>query len=346
MGWPSTVTVKAPVRVDIAGGTLDVYPVYNIIGSSLTVNFAINVFSRVKVKKRDEAGIVIHFGRGEKREFENSHSLENKGRLSLIKHVFDYFPPLNNFVLSFDSEAPLGSGLGASSSLIVALLTAIGIFSDNHVPVKNLFLVASEIESSLIKMLTGRQDYVPAIFGGLNVVRFSPGKTQMVHIKREKEECKFLEDYGFLAYTGIAHVSANENWILVKKLLDGGRKGQEIFKQLLSLAEEASAAVAIRDPAMLGDVIRRDWQFRKSLSEKVTVERFEKFLRTREVKKILYSARLCGAGGGGTMFGILKSPKDRTRAEALAEKAGFSPIAFSISKGVEVRIGGKKVQIL
>lgn len=346
MAGASTITVKTPVRVDIAGGTLDVYPIYNVIGSSLTVNFAINIFSRVKLKRREEEGIQINFGKGEKREFLNTHSLENKGRLSVIKHVFEYFPPFSNFALAFDSEAPIGSGLGASSSLIVALLTAIGLYSDNLIPVKNLFLVASEIESSLIKMMTGKQDYVPAIFGGLNVIKFSPGKTQMVNIKREKSECRFLEEYGVLAYTGISHVSANENWTLVKKLLDGGRKGQDQFIELLSLAEDASAAIAAKDPVRLGDVIEREWKARKSLSPNVTVDVFEKFMNKREVKKVIRSARLCGAGGGGTMFGILRSPDHRKRAAELARKAGFLPIPFSISKGLEVRVGGKRVELL
>lgn len=346
MAGASTITVKTPVRVDIAGGTLDVYPIYNVIGSSLTVNFAINMFSRVTLKRRMEEGIQINFGKGEKREFEHTHSLENKGRLSVIKHVFEYFPPFGNFVLTFDSEAPLGSGLGASSSLIVALLTAAGLFSNNLIPLKNLFLVASEIESSLIKMMTGKQDYVPAVYGGLNVIRFSPGKTQLVNIKKDKAECRFLEEYGFLAYTGVSHVSANENWLLVKKLLDGGRWGQEKFSRLLSLAEDASVAIADRDPARLGKIIDDEWQVRKGLSPNVTVDVFERFTSKKEVKKVIFSARLCGAGGGGTMFGILKSRGYRERATELAEKAGFLPIPFSISGGLEVRVGGKRVEPL
>ncbi|NIS75568.1 MAG: hypothetical protein GTO08_09865, partial [Deltaproteobacteria bacterium] len=113
-----------------------------------------------------------------------------------------------------------------------------------------------------------------------------------------------------------------------------------------SLAKEASDVISKKDPAMLGAVIERDWHVRKSLSPQVTFDRFENFLKKKDVRKMIYSARLCGAGGGGTMFAVLKGPEHRKSAEAAAEKAGFSPLPFSISRGLEVRIGGKRVQLL
>lgn len=346
MGVDSTVSVKAPVRVDIAGGTLDIYPVYNILGSSLTVNFAIDLFSRVKIRTREKEGVLLRAGKGGAREFAHSHAIENKGELALVSHVFRYFQPCQQFSLTIDSDAPKGSGLGSSSSLIVSLLTAAGRFLDNAIPVKNLFHVASEIESSLIHMVTGKQDYVPAIFGGLNFIRFSPGKTQMMNVKRNKGECRWLERLGFLAFTGVSHVSARENWLLVKRLIDGGRKGREKFDRLLALAEEASAAISGKDPEKLADVMEREWAVRKGLSRMVTVESFEKFKRHREVRKLIHSARLCGAGGGGTMFAICRPGGDREKLTHMAMKAGFSPIPFSIAGEMEVRIGGKRARLL
>jgi len=346
MGGPTTVTVKAPVRVDVAGGTLDLYPIYNILGSSLTINFGIDILSRVEIRRRNEEGIHITSGDGDSRGFSNSLSLENKGNLSVVKHVFDYFPSLGRFHLSFSSGAPSGSGLGASSSLIIALLTAVGIFSRHHVPLKKLPLVASEIESSLIHMVTGRQDYIPAIMGGLNLIRFSPGKTKLANIEKGKKECRFLEEYGFLAFTGVSHVSAKENWLLIRKFLDGTKKSRKGFESLLSLAEEALQALTGRDPEMLGDVFEREWNVRKSLSSKVSPERFEKFINRKEVKRILRGARLCGAGGGGTLFAVLKDPGERESLKELSVREGFHPIDFSVARGMEVRVGGKKVRVL
>ncbi len=341
-----TVTVRAPVRVDIAGGTLDIYPVYNFLGSSLTLNFAISPGTRVEVKTKQGSGVRIQAGAEPTREFENSHSIDSRGSLAVVGNVLNYFPPSDRFSLSFESSVPHGSGLGASSSLIVALLTAVGIYLGRPVAPNSIPQIASEIESSVIHMLTGRQDYIPAIFGGLNVIRFAPGKTQLVNLEKGKPECRFIEKYGFLAYTGQAHLSGRENWSLVKKFIEGNKKSRQAFEELYKIAEEALRALSEKDPEKLGEAMSRDWKVRTRLSPSVTFGKFEDFIRSPEVKKHFYGIRLCGAGGGGTLFGILKKPEKRKTVESLARKAGFSPIKFSISHGMEARVGGKKISIL
>ena len=346
MGSPSTVTVKTPVRVDIAGGTLDLYPIYNILGTSLTINFAVNTLSRVEIRRSQKKGIRITTADGDSQGFANSLAIRDKGNLAVLKHVFDYFPAMGKLHLSFGTEAPSGSGLGASSSLVVALLTAIGIYSNHHIPIKKLPLVASDIESSLIKMVTGRQDYLPAIMGGLNFIRFAPGKTQLVNIERGKKECLFLEEHGFLAYTGIAHVSARANWDLIKMLLEGERKSREAFKRLLEIAEEAGDAIIGKSPEKLGKAMKKDWKVRNALSPGVTVKGFEGFIGRKVVLHLIHGAGWGGGGGGGTFFAILKNPEDRDLFESLVEGEGYRALRFSVAGGMEVRVSGKKVRVM
>ncbi|RMG58460.1 MAG: hypothetical protein D6713_07635 [Deltaproteobacteria bacterium] len=346
MGRNPTVTVRSPVRVDIAGGTLDIYPVYNLLGSSLTLNFAVNLTTRVEVREKQGSGVRVCPGGETPREFENSHAIDSRGSLAVVGSVLSYFPPADRFTLSFESNVPPGSGLGASSSLIVSLLTALGIFLKKPLSPGNIPQVASEIESSVIHMLTGRQDYIPAIFGGLNVIRFSPGKTQLVHIERDRAECRFLEKYGFLAYTGQAHISGRENWNLVKNFIEGGKKWREGFEKLYEIAEKALEALTKKDPEALGEALLEDWKVRKSLSRTVSFKKFNEFASSPEAKKTFTGLRLCGAGGGGTLFGLLRDPSRREQAEKLASKAGFTPMKFSISPGLEARVGGKKVALL
>ena len=169
--------VVVPNRVDIAGGTLDIYPLYLLIGDAMTVNAAIAVRSEVAVRPFRRGAARLSSGNfGIAVAASDTHGFSLGGKLGLLSRALRHFPAVSGVEIRVRNEAPVGSGIGASSALLIALMLAAGRLTGTACRRDETARAAMEIEAAHLKSLTGRQDYLAALRGGLQGIRFSPGR--------------------------------------------------------------------------------------------------------------------------------------------------------------------------
>ena len=326
--------VAVPNRVDIAGGTLDIYPLYLLIGDAMTVNAAVAVRSEVVVRPFRLGAARLSSGNfGIAVTAADTHGFSLEAKMGLLSRALRHFPALSGVDFLVRNEAPIGSGIGASSALLVALMLAAGRLTGTACRPDETARAAMEIEAAHLKSLTGRQDHLAALRGGIQGIRFLPGRIEARRLLPGGREGAMLRDHGFLAYTGIAHHSSDVNWRMIRGAIDGDGKVLRKFRGIAAAAREAWEAVSVADPRGTGVAIAAEWAIRKTLAPGVSTAGVEELFSDRRFRRLVSGAKLCGAGGGGMLFGLLRDPDDREAVEALLSGAGMSVLPFRLSVG-------------
>ncbi|HEX8043287.1 hypothetical protein [Candidatus Deferrimicrobium sp.] len=326
--------VVVPNRVDIAGGTLDIYPLYLLIGDAMTVNAAVAVRSEVLVRPYRRGAARLSSGNfGIAVTASDTHGFSLEAKMGLLSRALRHFPAVSGVDILVRNEAPVGSGIGASSALLVALMLATGRLTGTACRRDETARAAMEIEAAHLKNLTGRQDHLAALRGGLQGIRFSPGRVDVCRLPPGGEAGKMLRDHAILAHTGIAHHSSDVNWRMIRGAIDGDGKVLRKFRGIAATARDAWDAVSAADPRGTGAAIASEWAIRKTLAPGVSTAGVEGLISDRRFRRRVSGAKLCGAGGGGMLFGLLRDPDDREAAEALLSGAGMSVLPFRLSVG-------------
>jgi len=333
-GLSGSFRVTVPNRVDIAGGTLDIYPLYLLIGGAMTVNAAVAVHSEVAVLPfRRRAARLISDNFGMAVTAADTHGFSPGGKLGLLSRALNHFPAVSGVEIRVRNEAPVGSGIGASSSLLVALMLAAGRLTGIRCRRDETARAAMEIEAAHLGSLTGRQDHLAALRGGLQGIRFLPGRVDARRLPPRGGAGTMLRDHAFLAHTGIAHHSSDMNWRMIRGAIDGDDRVLRKFRGIAAAARDAWEAVSAADPRGTGAAIGAEWAIRKTLAPGVSTPGVEELLSGRRFRRLVSGAKLCGAGGGGMLFGLLRDPDDRGTLEALLAGTGMSILPFRLSAG-------------
>ncbi len=326
--------VVVPNRVDIAGGTLDIYPLYLLLGDAMTVNAAVAVRSEVAVRPFRRGAARLSSGNfGIAATAVDTHGFSSGGRMGLLSRALRYFPAVSGVEFLVRNEAPVGSGIGASSALLVALMLAAGRLTGTACRRDETARAAMEIEAAHLKSPTGRQDHLAALRGGLQGIRFSPGRVDARRLPPGGPAGTMLRDHAFLAHTGIAHHSSDVNWRMIRGAIDGDRAVLRKFRGIAAAAREAWEAVSAADPGGTAAAIAAEWAIRRTLAPGVSTAGVEELFSDRRFRRIVSGAKLCGAGGGGMLFGLLRNPDDRNASETLLSRAGMSVLPFRPSGG-------------
>ena len=167
------ITSKAPCRVDLAGGTLDIWPLYLFHSNGVTVNFAVDRYTYCTLETRNDREINIHSQ--DLQRSESFGSLEElrgskKYKLPLVSQILRFFTPETGLDITTNSEAPAGGGIAGSSALIIATTSALNKLTGAGIPIEKLREVAQNIEAQIINVPTGCQDYYPAMYGGVSAI--------------------------------------------------------------------------------------------------------------------------------------------------------------------------------
>jgi D-glycero-alpha-D-manno-heptose-7-phosphate kinase len=326
--------VVVPNRVDIAGGTLDIYPLYLLVGDAMTVNAAIAVRSVVAVGPYRRGAARLFSGNfGSAVTAADTHGFPSGGKMALLSRALRHFPAVSGVEIRVRNEAPVGSGIGASSALLVALMLAAGRLTGTVRRREETALAAMEIEAAHLKSLTGRQDHMAALRGGIQGIQFAPGRADAVRLPPGGRAGTSLRNHAFLAHTGIAHHSSDVNWRMIRGAIDGDGIVLRKFRGIAAAARDAWEAVSAADPRGTGAAIAAEWAIRKTLAPGVSTAGVEKLLSDRRFGSLAGGAKLCGAGGGGMLFGLLRDPDDRGAVEALLAGAGMTVLRFRLSGG-------------
>ena len=309
-----TIDTSAPTRIDLAGGTIDIWPLYLFHPGAQTVNAAISLRARATITTRADERIVIQSeDTSTTVEAERWQELRTETRLRLLSLLVHFFEG-HGITLTTSSDSPAGAGIAGSSALNVAVCAALADWRRTHYEPEALMQIAMNIEAQAINVPTGLQDYRPALYGGIAALELEVNGVRRVPLQVDLKE---LQRRIVLCYTGEPRNSGTNNWEITKKHIDGDRHIFDCFERIRDTAASMREALARGNWDGVASAIAEEWQNRKRLAPGVTTPAIEQLI-ARATHAGATAAKVCGAGGGGCLF-CFGPPERRTEiAEALA----------------------------
>lgn len=305
------VRARAPLRVGFAGGGTDVSPYSDIYGG-MVLNATINMFAHCTISQLTENSSTLRSLDLEKESLISRNiTSQNDSQLLLHTAVYNkiskvYFDGAQlNIDVSTHSDAPPGSGLGSSSTLVVAMLKAYQEYFGLPLGEYDIAKLAFEIEREECGLVGGKQDQYSATFGGFNFMEFSADKTIVNPLRIRAAIRNELESHMLLYFTGI---SRNSSDIISDQILatqsDGGQL--EALHRMKSIAVSMKEVLLKADIQGMRELLNNGWEAKKATSMQVSNIEIE------NISKIAFQAgaeaiKLSGAGGGGFMI-IFASP--------------------------------------
>jgi D-glycero-alpha-D-manno-heptose-7-phosphate kinase len=193
-----------------------------------------------------------------------------------------------------------------------------------------------EIEAAHLRNLAGRQDHIAALRGGIQGIRFLPGTIEAERLSPGCRAGRLLARHGFLASTGKAHHSAGVNWRMIRGAIGGDAGMLAKFEAISEAGRDAWRAIRDGDAAGAGDAVACEWAVRRTLARGVSTPLVDRLFSNPAFGERVAGAKLCGAGGGGMIFGLLRKPDYRGAVEALLEEAGCELFPFELSGGPRI----------
>jgi D-glycero-alpha-D-manno-heptose-7-phosphate kinase len=288
------IRATARCRVDLGGGTLDIWPIGILHPGSVTVNVAVDLTVTVELAPL-ESGYLVRQAGAERRARSAAELLEEP-ECALVGHAVAALdlPPM---AVSIVSASPRGAGLGASSALTVALLAAAERLVSGRLersPVQRAAL-ARDLEARLMGLPTGSQDHLPAQLGGAVALEHRPGGEQVRPIAVDLEA---LAERLVVAYTGQSHFSAGNNWQVIRRRLDGDAATVARLDEICAAARDLPAALESGDWPRVGALVGDEWRARRGLAPEIDTPTIARLID--EARALgAWGGKACGAGGGG-----------------------------------------------
>ena len=314
-----SVTARSWCRVDLAGGTLDIWPLGLLHPGARTVNLAIDLSATVRLRPL-ESPLESKYRVRQGESLVEAPSIAElaahpEGALAGVIAQALGLPP---FEVEFESGSPRGGGLGGSSALAIALLAAAeeAFYLPQSTPAQKVHL-ARDLEARLMNLPTGVQDHYPGLLGGALEILHQPGGEV---VRKLDADLEALAASLVVVYSGQSHFSAGNNWQVVRRRLEGEAEITRLFAGIAEAAEAASGAVEAGDLPRLGAILSREWSFRRQLAEGISTPVLEDLL-SAALAAGAWGGKACGAGGGGCLA-ILGPPAKRAEIRARLERIG------------------------
>src|SRR5579872_957911 len=315
------IVAQAPCRADLAGSTMDLWPLYLFHPGAVTVNFAVSILTTCRITPL--RGKEIHLRSLDGRREERFSSLDQlccarKYRHPLAARLVSFFQPEGGLAIETNSESPAGAGISGSSALMIATTAALARFTGHKLSREQVRVIAQNVEAQIIRVPTGCQDYYPALYGGVNAIRLEPDG---VHREAVRVAAQDIESRFVLAYTGAPRQSGINNWEVFKAHVDGDRHVHRNFDEIARIACEMHAALTRGDWDGVARLLRQEWKLRRTNAPGITTPLIDKLIATAS-KNGGRAAKVCGAGGGGcVIFLVEEGSKDRV-SESLRQSGG------------------------
>ncbi len=311
---------RACCRVDLAGGTLDIWPLGLLHAGARTVNVAIDI--EVAVALTTGGGDCRIEGAGGPRQAATWTELAadpEVGLFALLAAELD----LPAATIAPASGSPRGGGLGASSALGVALAAAAeaAVGRPPSAPERRADLVR-DVEARWMGLPTGTQDQYAALLGGALELRHRPGGEE---VRRLAIDLASLGECLLVAYTGRSHFSAANNWEVVRRRLDGAPESVARFDGIAEAAAGLAAALERGDLPAVGRWMSEEWSHRRRLAPAVSTPTLETLLEGA-IAAGAWGGKACGAGGGGCLA-VLAPPGAREEVAARLRAGGGEVLA-------------------
>ena len=292
------IEASAPTRVDLAGGTIDIPPLFLFHEGAATVNFAVNLMAKCRIETRTDDKIFIESVDREE-SFETSVSkigeLKDEPRLELLSKLIYFFKPETGFSMITESQAPAGAGLAGSSTLNIACIGALNRLVGNRYTEDNFIRIAANVECQVIRVPTGFQDYFSAQYGSVACIHFRPDAMEREALN---VDTKTLEERVVVLYTGEPRNSGINNWEMTKRHIDGDREIFNIFEGIRDTALNLREALLKSDWDAAGEILRKAHPQRRRLAPNIVTPRMTELIDIALVNGAI-APKICGAGGGG-----------------------------------------------
>ena len=329
---------RAPTRIDLAGGTLDIWPLYLFHDGAMTVNCAISRYTRCMIETNEKNESIHLVSSDTKREetFSSMATLRGarKYRLPLLALLVRHFNPQTGITLTTDSEAPAGAGIGGSSAMAVAICAALDRLTGANLGRKDWIHISRDIEAIVIRVPTGTQDHYPPAFGGASAILLEAGGEKREELRVNPDE---LERRLVVCYTGKPRQSGINNWKVFEAHINGDKKIFKNFDVITAVARQMRIALDRGDWKETGRLMRQEWAFRKKNLPTISTKVIDRIIHNA-CQAGAVSGKVCGAGGGGCVT-LLIEPDARKRVEAAVEEAGGQLLPMKIDRsGVHVEV--------
>ncbi|MEO8819937.1 MAG: dehydrogenase [Ginsengibacter sp.] len=298
---------KAPLRIGLAGGGTDVSPYSDRFGGAI-LNATVSLFAYANIEPLEENKIIVQaLDRKEEEEFEWAKELPINGTLDLLKGVYNriyknYNLPSSGFRLSTFVDAPAGSGLGTSSTLVVAILGAFVEWLKLPLGDYDIAHYAYQIEREDLKLTGGKQDQYAAMFGGVNFMEFYEDDKVIVNPLRIKSQYLHeLENNLVLYFTATSRESASIIDEQVKNVNNKNEKSIEAMHQLKEQARMMKEALLKGRLDEFGAILDFGFQQKRLMANNISNSRIEEIYEAAK-KAGATGGKISGAGGGGFMI--------------------------------------------
>jgi len=316
------------LRIGLAGGGADVSPYCDLYGGAI-LNATVSLYAYANIEPIDEAKIVLQaIDRNESQEYELSKMLPVDGKLDLLKGVYNRVAKENNVAnkgirLSTYVDAPAGSGLGTSSTLVVAIIGAFVEMLRLPLGEYDVAHLAYEIERQDLKMAGGRQDQYAATFGGVNFMEFYEGDKVIVNPLRIRQQYLFeLENNLLLYYTSTSRESAK---IIAKQSENVVRKEEKSIDAMHQLKQQArmmKEALLKGRLNEIGEILDYGFQQKRQMAEGISNHMMEEIYEQARTAGAT-GGKISGAGGGGFMIFYCPQNTKYKVIDALSKFGGY-----------------------
>lgn len=308
------ITASAPTRIDLAGGTIDIWPLYLFHHGAQTINAAISLRAHARIEPRPDGEVaLVSEDTGRQVVLAPDGALRDDETLPLLGRLAHHFGA-SGLTLTTRGESPAGAGIGGSSALNIAVCGALAAWAGGTESSEALLDVARDIEAQVIRVPTGLQDYRPALYGGVAAVELRPGSARRVALDVDPSE---LEQRLVLCYTGEPRNSGTNNWDITRRHVDGDRHIFDCFERIRDTAAGMREALARADWGRVACHLAAEWDNRKRLAPGVTTPAIEDLI-ARARGAGARAAKVCGAGGGGCLVAMATPDGVPAVREALA----------------------------
>lgn len=334
---PAIIRSKAPLRLGLAGGGTDVSPFSDIYGGSV-LNATIDMHAYCTIEKTDNKQIVFYAA--DREEYEEHQTAEN---LSLDDGLLLHRAVYNRMIRQFNGGQPLsfrmttysdavaGSGLGSSSTLVVAMVKAYAEWLNLPLGEYDIAQLAYQIERVDAGLSGGKQDQYAATFGGFNFIEFMADDRVIVNPLRIKQSViNELENSFVLYYTGSSRESAN---IINEQIRNTTDKKKTSVDAMLDLK---AASVVMKESILKGDFstfskyMVKSWEAKKKMANSITNPMIDS-LYQKALEAGAHGGKVSGAGGGGFMM-LMVNPVDRIRLVNTLNKENGRVMNFHFTK--------------
>jgi D-glycero-alpha-D-manno-heptose-7-phosphate kinase len=335
-----TIIAHGACRVDLAGGTMDIWPLYLFHPGAVTVNFAVNILTRCRIAPLPGKSIrlkSIDTKRDETfRDFEALCSAK-KYKHPLAAYLVRFFQPEGGMEIETNSESPAGAGISGSSALMIATTAALARWTERKLSREQIRAIAQDVEAQLIQVPTGCQDYYPALYGGVNAIHLEPGgvRREAIPVPAEEIDARFV-----LAYTGAPRQSGINNWEVFKAHINGDARVIRNFEQIGEIARGIHQALTRGAWREVAALLRAEWKLRRTNAPGITTPLIERLIAAATANGAL-AAKVCGAGGGGCVV-FFAPPEKRQRVADAVRAAGGKVLPFMVARDGVTVVSGRR----